>query len=198
MAQKKQHKYSTKKRTSISRPSRDTDPDLTFAGMLKPLIPAPAKPLASATRQSAPLSHLAYKTELQLKNQSLALFWEKHRLPEQPESVIASPRPRNYRTTSKRKVILRSKTAHLLFGEKSSLSTDHPFLASPLEPEEHAAIYEFLQKKLSEPSFHLAAKHLNYLIIRGSYHIDSTKPFSFRDGFFRPCSGVDIICFFTF
>jgi len=38
-----------------------------------------------------------------------------------------------------------------------------------LEPQEHGRIFDFLQKKISEPPFKLVASHLNYLIIRGSY-----------------------------
>jgi tRNA/tmRNA/rRNA uracil-C5-methylase (TrmA/RlmC/RlmD family) len=43
------------------------------------------------------------------------------------------------------------------------------FEESLLEPREHAEIYAFLQKKVSEAENMIVASHLNYLIIRGNY-----------------------------
>ncbi len=145
-------------------------PDLSgsFAAQLKPLV-APDGGVAPATMMTAPLAHLSYEAELQVKNQGLAAFWSHHRLPGRPEPVVAAPLPRGYRTTSRRKAELRGGSLHLCFGDKTPLPQHEPFLPSPLEPEEHAGIYRFLQKKLSEPAFRLVAAHLNYLIIRGSY-----------------------------
>lgn len=120
--------------------------------------------------QSASLAHLVYAEELQVKDKGLRLFWKHHKLAGQPEQVVPSPKPRAYRTTSKRKTILHGQTLHLLLGEKMSASGKKDcFLPSPLEPPEHEHIYRFLQQKLSEPSFRLVATHLNYIIIRGSY-----------------------------
>jgi len=141
----------------------------SFAAQLKPLVPPPDGDVALATLLSAPLAHLSYEVELQVKNQGLTAFWKHHRLPGQPEPVVASPRPRGYRTTSRRKAVLRGVTLCLFFGDKTPLPQQEAFLPSPLEPEEHGAIYRFLQQKLSEPAFRLLAAHLNYLIIRGSY-----------------------------
>lgn len=143
----------------------------SFASIINPLIPKPAGTVAKATLQSAPLAHLEYTGELKLKDKALRLFWQQHHLAGQPEPVIASPRARCYRTTSKRRTILRGATLHLLFGSnRLSSSQKDAFLASPLEPPEHAHIYNFLQKKLSEPAFKILAVHLNYIIIRGSYN----------------------------
>ncbi len=141
----------------------------SFSSFIKPLIPAAKHAVAKATLQSAPLARLEYETELQIKNKALELFWEKHKLAGQPNSITPSPLIRKYRTTSKRKILLKRTTAHLLFGEKSSLTTNRPFLASPLEPHVHTTIYQFLQAKLSEEVYNLVARHLNYLIIRGNY-----------------------------
>jgi tRNA/tmRNA/rRNA uracil-C5-methylase (TrmA/RlmC/RlmD family) len=141
----------------------------SFAGFLKPLIPKPDHPVAGATLLNAPLAHLDYAAELKAKDEALRLFWKYHKNPGCPEQVVPSPKPLGYRTTSKRKTVLRGSTLCLLFGDKEALSQKSPFLESPLEPAEHAHIYKFLQKKLSEPAFRLAASHLNYLIIRGTY-----------------------------
>jgi tRNA/tmRNA/rRNA uracil-C5-methylase (TrmA/RlmC/RlmD family) len=141
----------------------------TFAGLLRPLIAKPAKPQAPVTLQSSPLAHLDYQEELRIKNEALALFWQKNRFPGNPEAIIASPKPRNYRTTSKRRTILKGSTLYLLFNDRALRFQKKPFVESPLEPQAHGRIFEFLQQKISEPAFKLLADHLNYLIIRGSY-----------------------------
>lgn len=119
--------------------------------------------------QAAPLAHLNYGEELQLKNTALAQFWRNQRLPGLPEPVLASPRPRAYRTTTKRKAVLHGPNLYLLFGDHLLKTQKKPFLESPLEPPEHTRTYFFLQKKLSEPPYKLVASHLNHLIIRGNY-----------------------------
>ena len=142
---------------------------VTFGGLLRPLITKSVRPQAPVILQSSPLAHLDYQEELKIKNQALALFWQKNRLPGKPEAIIASPKPRNYRTTSKRKTIVKGSTLYLLFNDRALRSQKKPFVESPLEPREHGRIFEFLQQKISEPPFKLVAGHLNYLIIRGSY-----------------------------
>ena len=149
-------------------PERRPQP-VPFAGLLRPLIPAPEGPHDAATLQSAPLVHLDYPEELRLKNEALAMFWKNFRLPGQPEPVLGSPKPRSYRTTSKRKTVLKGGTLFLLFNDRVLRTQKKPFVESPLEPPEHGRIFQFLQQKMSEPAYRLAAAHLNYLIIRGSY-----------------------------
>ncbi|MCB2184593.1 MAG: hypothetical protein KQH63_21425 [Desulfobulbaceae bacterium] len=160
---KKQYVEDVKSQATSS--SRDT-----FAQILKNLIPRQEDNRRRPVLQSAPLTHLDYINELKIKNSALASFWKKHRLAGRPEQLTPSPRPRQYRTTSKRKALLHGPTLYLLLGEKVSnpkkMGTFHP---SPLEPAEHEQIYRFLQQKLSEPAYRLVASHLNYLIIRGSY-----------------------------
>jgi tRNA/tmRNA/rRNA uracil-C5-methylase (TrmA/RlmC/RlmD family) len=150
--------------------SRVRPAPVTFGGLLRPLIAEPSRPLSPATLQSSPLAHLEYPAELKIKNQALALFWQQYRFPGKPEPVIASPRPRGYRTTSKRKTVLKGSTLYLLFNDRALRSQQKkPFVESPLEPPGHSRIYAFLQQKISEAPFKLVAAHLNYLIIRGSY-----------------------------
>jgi tRNA/tmRNA/rRNA uracil-C5-methylase (TrmA/RlmC/RlmD family) len=157
-------------RIARKEPTEGTRPaPVSFGGLLRQITPAPSRPQAQVILQSSPLAHLEYPAELKIKNQALALFWQQHRLPGKPEPVIASPRPRRYRTTSKRKTILRGNTLYLLFNDRALSFQQKPFVESPLEPLEHGRIYAFLQAKISEPPFKLVAAHLNYLIIRGSY-----------------------------
>ncbi len=157
-------------RPAKGKPSSGSKPAaVTFAALLLPLIDEPARPLAAVNRQNSPLAHLDYPQELTIKNQAFALFWKHFRLPGRPEPIIASPKPRHYRTTSKRKTILRGGTLYLLFNDRALRAQKKPFVESPLEPREHGRIFAFLQKKISEPAFRLVAGHLNYLIIRGSY-----------------------------
>ena len=145
-------------------------PPAEFANLLIPLIPKSQEQLAKVTTlQGAPLGHLEYPKELDIKNHALALFWQRKNLSGKPESVIASPRSRNYRTTSKRKTVLRGSTLYFIFGKKLRPTQAAPFQESPLEPVEHTHIFSFLQSKLSEPAFKMLAGHLNYLIIRGNY-----------------------------
>jgi len=142
---------------------------VTFAGLLRPLAAEPPGLPAAAILQSSPLAHLDYADELRIKNQALGMFWKHFRLPGQPEPLVASPKPRRYRTTSKRKTVLKGSTLYLLFNDRAQRFQKKPFIESPLEPLEHGRIFEFLQQKISEPPFRLVAAHLNYLIIRGSY-----------------------------
>ena len=149
--------------------SDNTQAAVTFASLLKLLTAKSDRPLAPVTLLSSPLAHLDYQEELKIKNQALALFWQKNRLPGKPEAIIASPKPRNYRTTSKRRTIFKGSTLYLLFNDRALRFQKKPFVESSLEPREHGRIFEFLQQKISEPAFKLVAGHLNYLIIRGSY-----------------------------
>ncbi|MCQ2121279.1 MAG: class I SAM-dependent RNA methyltransferase [Fibrobacter sp.] len=103
------------------------------------------------------LAPLDYKDELKIKNAAIKEFWEKNRLPRGPQPVIASPMPRNYRTTSKRRVDMQP--GDLRFNEYDSI----------LEPEEHNAIYRLLFDKLITPAYKPLAYALNWIIIRGTY-----------------------------
>jgi len=157
-------------RTAGKEPADSSRPaPVTFGSLLRPLAGEPPRGLNPVTLQSSPLAHLDYRVELQIKNQALAMFWQHYRLPGKPEPIIAAPRPRHYRTTSKRKTVLKGSALFLLFNDRALRSQKKPFVESPLEPVEHSRIYSFLQQKISEPAFKLVAVHLNYLIIRGSY-----------------------------
>ena len=154
---------------AIRPPAASSLKTVSFAGGLQQLI-KDLKPAArSTTFQGAPLAHLHYDKELEIKNAGLHLFWQRHKLPGKPEPVAPSPKPRGYRTTSKRRTVLQRGALYLRFGDKGGAKQQQAFLASPLEPPAHERIYRFLQQKLSEQTYRQLANHLNYLIIRGSY-----------------------------
>ena len=118
---------------------------------------------------TAVLAGLDYAQERLLKNQALLQFWKRHELPGRPESLVASPRPRHYRTTSKRRCAYwinsgrqgqkNAPTRIFTLGDESAL----------LEPAEHAAIFSALEKLLARAEFARLARALNFVIIRGSY-----------------------------
>ncbi|MEJ2691011.1 MAG: methyltransferase [Deltaproteobacteria bacterium] len=157
-----------KKQNSRSFPARPTQNEKSFAALLLGLMPREQK-RSGASQQSSPLVPLDYSEELELKDKALQQFWGNHRLPGKPEKTVASPLPRYYRTTSKRKAVLHRDKLYLLLDEQKKKLPDRPFQPSPLEPERHGALYQFLQERLSTPPFRLVASHLNYLIVRGSY-----------------------------
>ena len=164
----KQPRTSQKRQSSRLSSARPGQKVKSFAAILLGLIPQ-GKNQSAASQQSSPLGHLDYLDELELKDKALRQFWSDHRLPGRPENTVASPLPRQYRTTSKRKTVLRGDRLFLLLDEQKKKLPDQPFQPSPLEPERHGELYRFLQEKLSTPPFRLVASHLNYLIVRGSY-----------------------------
>lgn len=115
-----------------------------------------------------PLAHLDYEEELALKNEALRDFWEFHQLNGEPESILASPRPRRYRTTTRRRAYFAGGRLSLGFDQGAGKGTTQ-FPLSMLEPEGHEKIYRFLLEKGGEPANSPVARNLNYLIVRGSY-----------------------------
>ena len=103
------------------------------------------------------LAMLDYKDELRVKDAAIREFWDVNRLAGNPQKVVASPMPRGYRTTSKRRVHM--EPGNLQFDRQDSL----------LEPDEHNRIYDFLFEKLITPAYKPLAYALNWIIIRGTY-----------------------------
>ena len=115
------------------------------------------------------LLQLEYNLELEVKQGAFEQYWEQHRLPGKPERIIPSPLPRHYRTTSKRRVEVHQGhvSAELDNIELEVLPEQAHLLL--LEPESHRQIYTLLLSYLEKPAYREFAKHVNFLIIRGSY-----------------------------
>lgn len=134
---------------------------MNFSEHVRALVPA-----STRNRAGEFLADLDYGDELDLKNQALAAFWREHRLPGTPEPVLASPLPRGYRTTTKRRIFWDNGQLTMDF---SDMAVNGTCAQSALEPAEHNAIYALLHEKLSAPAFVGLAKALNWIIIRGTY-----------------------------
>jgi len=113
-----------------------------------------------------PLAQLDYENELDLKNKAFKNFLSSNGVSTEIKAILASPKPRHYRTTSKRRVFCTREGIGLGFSEQVKAGE---VLKSDLEPTEHQEIYEQLHKLLSESSFNPLARSLNWLIIRGTY-----------------------------
>lgn len=116
-----------------------------------------------------PLSDLPYLQELDIKNIAIHDYWKVYKLPGVPEKIIASPLPRHYRTTSKRRATYNKKGFFLTFTDTAEKEIKNSEIYSELEPEEHVKIYSFFDERLNSDKFVGVAKGLNYVIIRGSY-----------------------------
>jgi tRNA/tmRNA/rRNA uracil-C5-methylase (TrmA/RlmC/RlmD family) len=125
------------------------------------------------TFQTLPIeafADLAYSDELALKNATLQAFWKSNRIDGTPEAILPSPLPRHYRTSTKRRVLVSRKGVTLSFiGGNAAQKSDAKHHESVLEPESHQKIYAFLSEKLNVPAYSTLARHLNFVIVRGSY-----------------------------
>ena len=117
-----------------------------------------------------PLAHWDYDRELEVKNQALRELWSQQRLPLTPPPIVPSPKPRHYRTTTKRHVLCeRGKVVDLVPSHGDAPDRLAGADPSRLEPVEHAALYAALGERLRQPHNRPLAAALNFVIIRGSY-----------------------------
>jgi len=126
-------------------------------------------PASLESDEIRPLAYTDYGKELTVKNAALSEFWHRNRLQGAPVPIIPSPKPRRYRTTSKRRVFSAHNRYRLRFSHRKELTPNSAMLSTLLEPKEHEIIYQFLLEKLNTPAFSVTAKQLTYIIIRGSY-----------------------------
>lgn len=119
---------------------------------------------------AAILADLNYAQEIALKNEALRFFWREFKLPGNPEPIVQSPKPRHYRTTSKRRGADSISASEL---KRRRIPAGAIYLDDDamriLEPEEHARIFAMLEKLLSTPVFAPLARSLNFVVIRGTY-----------------------------
>ena len=109
------------------------------------------------------LVDLPYEQELILKNQALKSIARDQHWPIPCQAVIPSPRPRHYRTLSKRQL---SWQAGKVSWQRLGTASETDRL---LEAEGHEQIYQSVLSYLQKPAYRDLARHLHYLIIRGSY-----------------------------
>ncbi|GEM_PF-234232 len=146
------------------------DSEVRFADLLMQLARRTAPDLVQGNNHPEPLAQLPYEQELEFKNRALQEFWTARGLPDKPNKVLPSPRPRGYRTTTKRRVVFLKGHYELTYMTESSLKANPRASAeSQVEPKEHKAIYAFILSKLNTPAYANLAGALNYLIIRGDY-----------------------------
>ncbi len=137
---------------------------MSFADTLRGLAANRGLALPPASHPE-PLAALDYALERALKDEALARFWRAEKLPGAPEPVVAAPRPRGYRTTSKRRAALGPKGLALAFpGVGPARRGLSP---SALDVPEHAVVYLFLIGRLSRPPARALASALNWAIVRG-------------------------------
>lgn len=147
------------------------------AGRRRISLPSPTHP--------EPLAHLDYAVELALKREALAAFWREARLPGVPEPVVGAPRPRGYRTTSKRRAWWGSKGLRLEFPglqtrERRLTPSGHPVrtargstvfdnrpMPSLLDLPEHGPVYTYLVDQLRQGYGRNVAAVLNWVVVRG-------------------------------
>ena len=113
-----------------------------------------------------PFSKIDYKEECELKDKAFTKFLQKNGIKCQAKNLCPSPMPRNYRTTTKRRVFSHHNGIGLGFSEPVKAGT---VLESALEPKQHQKIYEFLEQTFSLKTYSYLARSLNWLIIRGNY-----------------------------
>ena len=118
----------------------------------------------AGTGKSEPFASMNYEEELRVKRRSLSLFMADAGLDADLADIIASPKPRHYRSTTKRRARFVS-NRFLLSVDESSCDTSE----SLLEPEIHSGIYDRLSQLLNENINRPVARCLNFIIIRGSY-----------------------------
>ena len=113
-----------------------------------------------------PLAALDYAEELGLKGEALTSFWKEQDLPGRPEAVVAAPAPRGYRTTTKRRAIVRAGRLTLAFPGVARVA--HGPAPSALDAPEHLAVYAFLLERLERPGVRALGTALNWAVVRGS------------------------------
>ncbi|MCM8530323.1 MAG: methyltransferase [Lentisphaeraceae bacterium] len=113
-----------------------------------------------------PFASLDYAQECELKNNAFVHFLKVNDVDIEAAPLLHSPKPRHYRTTTKRRVFCSSNGLSFGFSNEPKAGT---VAESALEPEEHLNIYKFLINTFTEKSYSALSRALNWIIIRGSY-----------------------------
>jgi len=141
----------------------------SFTDILLNSVRPPAENQDHDTINVEPFGRMNYDAELNAKNKALSEFWKKNRLHGNLRPTVASPMPRHYRTTTKRRVFFSHNKFRLRFSHHKDDDRPALNLGSELEPRQHDAIYQFVLEKINTPAFAHTARHLTYIVIRGTY-----------------------------
>jgi len=111
-----------------------------------------------------PLAEMKYDDEIRCKDRAFSAYWYESggTCPALP--IIPSPKSRNYRTTTKRRVHVKGGRVVLASDEFSI--DDKP---SFLEPDFHSQIYSRLGVLINEKINNRIAGIINFIILRGNY-----------------------------
>jgi tRNA/tmRNA/rRNA uracil-C5-methylase (TrmA/RlmC/RlmD family) len=148
---------------------REPEKVLRFSDMLIQLARKEAPTLVGPSSSSEPLARMDYALEMDLKNRALQQFWKANSLPDKPNRISLSPKPRHYRTTTSRRVIFEKAAFHFDFILDPRGGAERLGARSALEPAEHEVIYNFILTKMNQAAYAQIAHALNYIVIRGDY-----------------------------
>lgn len=119
-------------------------------------------------REIEPWANHDYIQEVAAKNQALSVWHKKNIISGNLSPLLPAPQPRQYRSTSKRRVVIKGNSVYLLFNRREPEKGIPHCPTSQLEPAEHAALFSFLAERLQEPRQRGLAADLNFIIIAGS------------------------------
>src|SRR5690606_6621647 len=141
-----------------------------FSDLLMQAARKAAPDMVEHPKHPEPLARLDYALELELKNKALQDFWIARGLPDKPNKILPSPRPRHYRTTSKRRIVhVKGRFEFTNLSSSQDVRAAKAAADSRVEPLEHKAIYSLILAKLNTSAYAQLAHALNYVIIRGDY-----------------------------
>jgi len=137
---------------------------LTFEQTIRALGSPPADPVRLPDQES--LACLPYADELDLKTRAFVRFLRARGITPPPQPIEPSPKPRAYRTTSKRRVFGYTRGVSLGFSRPAAAGV---CVESVLEPETHTRLYQRIGDLLSRDAYAPLARALNWVVVRGGY-----------------------------
>lgn len=118
---------------------------------------------AGLSRDSS-LAELDYARECTVKREAFSAFWRDRRLPGNAPEIAPAPKPRYYRTTSKRKVVkIRGRVDFSMGYSGKGAASD----GATLEEKVHGVLYSRILELLRTPRFAPLADVMNFCIVRG-------------------------------
>ncbi len=116
-------------------------------------------------------SRTGYDVEWTVKANALQRFWQEQQLPGSLSPLVISPKGRNYRTVSKRKIFLsKGKPTLGLLGMDESRSNTFGIEIGEcvIEPKGHALVYAAAASYIAKNEHSDIAEFLTYVIVKGS------------------------------